>query len=547
MYSLQSSSFRFSTTIFFFSFLSGFWDIGDFHEQLMEVLTNDEDSDTISWLPHGRSFIIYKKKKFASKVLVKYFKATKFTSFTRKLNRWGFTRVTRGPEMGSYFHKMFLRDNPELCLRMSSLTSGKYHHTHHDPTNPIHSNSPNMHSHLMMSPGDVPGFVPGGGMGIPMVPFPFYGMPAISPGAAPMGMVSPTGGVPPPTMVQTKMPTVPATAAELSHQNQYINQQLQQLQWQQFQLQQFQQQQLQASQQAAASAAAVSNANNGPGTHHQQPTPGVPPPQIVAHYPSQQMQAPTGAPGNAVPPPSTVVGTPGTAQHPPATNQAENGQHSGPAPHAGHQQIQQQLPPHMNLPPNGGPHLPQQHSNYQHQHSRPSASQQPPNHHTYGHNPQYQYGQQQSHPGHSPTRPHQGVNNGANPTPMGNHGGHHQGGHPQPYPYQYPQQQSYHHPHPQHAQHQQYQQQQQQQHQQQQHQQQQHQQQQQQDYNPHFQPHHIAGPGQQQQSDVAPLSSSSAQQQSPTPDATDEIAEPLDQSEQSNEAAVAGATEVVDK
>eukprot|EP00536_Pseudo-nitzschia_multiseries_P002968 jgi/Psemu1/184836/e_gw1.42.28.1 len=84
----------------------------------MEILTNDEDSDTIAWLPHGRSFIIYKKKKFAAQVLVKYFKATKFTSFTRKLNRWGFTRVTRGTEMGSYFHKMFLRDNPELCLRM---------------------------------------------------------------------------------------------------------------------------------------------------------------------------------------------------------------------------------------------------------------------------------------------------------------------------------------------------------------------------------------------------------------------------------------------
>lgn len=44
------------------------------HSQLMEILTNDENSDTISWLPHGRSFIIYKKKKFAAKILVKYFK-----------------------------------------------------------------------------------------------------------------------------------------------------------------------------------------------------------------------------------------------------------------------------------------------------------------------------------------------------------------------------------------------------------------------------------------------------------------------------------------
>ena len=72
-----------------------------FLRQLMDILSNEEDSDTIAWMPHGRSFIIYKKKKFAVHVLPKYFKATKFTSFTRKLNRWGFTRVTRGPEVGA--------------------------------------------------------------------------------------------------------------------------------------------------------------------------------------------------------------------------------------------------------------------------------------------------------------------------------------------------------------------------------------------------------------------------------------------------------------
>ena len=208
----------------------------------MEVLTNDEDSDTISWLPHGRSFIIYKKKKFASQVLVKYFKATKFTSFTRKLNRWGFTRVTRGPEMGSYFHKLFLRDNPELCLRMNSLTSSKYHH---DPTNPIHANGHPVSGHIMMTPGGVPGFIPAAGFGVPpMMPFPFYGVP------------------PPGTMVTAKMPTVPPTPEALKQQNQYINQQLQHLQWQQFQLQQFQQQQIQAAQQAAAAPASTTN---GPG------------------------------------------------------------------------------------------------------------------------------------------------------------------------------------------------------------------------------------------------------------------------------------------
>ena len=48
-----------------------------------------------------------------------YFRHTsKWTSFTRKLNRWGFDRVSSGPEMGAYYHKFFQRDEPRLCHQM---------------------------------------------------------------------------------------------------------------------------------------------------------------------------------------------------------------------------------------------------------------------------------------------------------------------------------------------------------------------------------------------------------------------------------------------
>jgi len=90
-----------------------------FPQRLMDLLSNEEHVDIITWLPHGKAFIIYKKKKFAAEVLPKYFKQSKFTSFTRKLNRWGFTRVTRGPETGAYYHKFFQRDEPRLCMQMS--------------------------------------------------------------------------------------------------------------------------------------------------------------------------------------------------------------------------------------------------------------------------------------------------------------------------------------------------------------------------------------------------------------------------------------------
>ena len=72
----------------------------------MEVLSHPAVNDTIAWLPHGRGFIILQKRKFSLEVMPNYFKHSKFTSFTRKLNRWGFTRVSRGPEMGAYYHKV---------------------------------------------------------------------------------------------------------------------------------------------------------------------------------------------------------------------------------------------------------------------------------------------------------------------------------------------------------------------------------------------------------------------------------------------------------
>jgi HSF-type DNA-binding len=65
----------------------------------MEILDDPDNADVLSWLHHGRGFVIYRKKAFEQRLLPKYFsKQSKYSSFTRKLNRWGFSRVTRGPE-----------------------------------------------------------------------------------------------------------------------------------------------------------------------------------------------------------------------------------------------------------------------------------------------------------------------------------------------------------------------------------------------------------------------------------------------------------------
>mmetsp|Transcript_29878 Transcript_29878/g.43497 ORF Transcript_29878/g.43497 Transcript_29878/m.43497 type:complete len:363 (+) Transcript_29878:63-1151(+) len=88
--------------------------------KLMQVLSMKEHSNIITWLHHGRSFAIVNPKEFVSVILHFHFRKVKYSSFTRKLHRWGFQRVSRGEEAGSYYHKLFQRDNKELCQKMST-------------------------------------------------------------------------------------------------------------------------------------------------------------------------------------------------------------------------------------------------------------------------------------------------------------------------------------------------------------------------------------------------------------------------------------------
>lgn len=79
---------------------------------------SDSDGQIVSWLPHGRAFIVKKPKEFTSKIMPKYFNQTKLTSFQRQLNLYGFRRITHGTDSGAYFHELFLRGRPQLCMRM---------------------------------------------------------------------------------------------------------------------------------------------------------------------------------------------------------------------------------------------------------------------------------------------------------------------------------------------------------------------------------------------------------------------------------------------
>lgn len=114
-----------------------------FPERLFDLL---EDIDTyqkphlasiLSWDPNGRNFTIHDRVAFPKSIQNKYFNQSKFASFRRQLNLWGFERVCedgKGKETswsdqessssshhlggGSFYHPLFQRHDRSLCSTM---------------------------------------------------------------------------------------------------------------------------------------------------------------------------------------------------------------------------------------------------------------------------------------------------------------------------------------------------------------------------------------------------------------------------------------------
>jgi hypothetical protein len=82
--------------------------------QLFEVVSNPDLAKIISWMPHGRAFVVKDPDALVRDVLPIYFSQTKFLSFVRQLNLWGFKRLTRGVQGKAYVSGGF--DTPNfLC------------------------------------------------------------------------------------------------------------------------------------------------------------------------------------------------------------------------------------------------------------------------------------------------------------------------------------------------------------------------------------------------------------------------------------------------
>ena len=65
----------------------------NFAEKLFSLLEIDDYQGIFHWLHNGKAFCIKDQSAFETNILAKHFPNAKFQSFTRRMRRWGFTRV----------------------------------------------------------------------------------------------------------------------------------------------------------------------------------------------------------------------------------------------------------------------------------------------------------------------------------------------------------------------------------------------------------------------------------------------------------------------
>ena len=82
---------------------------------MLEDMAQEGDDSIVSWRPHGKAFTVHRPDEFVEKIMPYYFKQSRYKSFQRQLNLYGFVCLPRGDDKGSYFHKNFARGERYLC------------------------------------------------------------------------------------------------------------------------------------------------------------------------------------------------------------------------------------------------------------------------------------------------------------------------------------------------------------------------------------------------------------------------------------------------
>lgn len=86
--------------------------------RMLEETQKEGLTDVVSFFSHGRAFSVHDIDKFVVDIMPRFFKQSKWNSFARQLNLYGFIRITSGPDAGGYYHELFLKGRPNLSFHM---------------------------------------------------------------------------------------------------------------------------------------------------------------------------------------------------------------------------------------------------------------------------------------------------------------------------------------------------------------------------------------------------------------------------------------------
>lgn len=104
------------------------------HHQLNRFLSktfhmvNNADPTIVAWAPNGDSFLIKNVDMFSEVILPSYFKHSKFSSFVRQLNFYGFRKIRPDCSMLNqdeevrFYHEYFQADKPDLLHKIHRAT-----------------------------------------------------------------------------------------------------------------------------------------------------------------------------------------------------------------------------------------------------------------------------------------------------------------------------------------------------------------------------------------------------------------------------------------
>ena len=105
--------------------------------RILDKLEAEKYDRIISWLSHGRAFMIHHKDAFEEKMMPSKFNLKHYSDFELQLDMYNFQKITAGKDKGAYHNANFQRGRPHLCAHVKKRNDGngnrKTDNLSHDP------------------------------------------------------------------------------------------------------------------------------------------------------------------------------------------------------------------------------------------------------------------------------------------------------------------------------------------------------------------------------------------------------------------------------